>query len=103
MRGACERERERNEGGEGKACDFFRPTPPHPPPSSAFPADLADGGAVDVLTPRLVFCAVQAGGLLFALSRLNGMGLLPTRAADWAAGLPPAVGTAPAGGAVALG
>jgi hypothetical protein len=76
---------------------------PHPPPSSAFPADLADGGAVDVLTPRLVFCAVQAGGLLFALSRLNGMGLLPTRAADWAAGLPPAVGTAPAGGAVALG
>jgi hypothetical protein len=46
---------------------------------------------------------VQAGGLLFALSRLNGMGLLPTRAADWAAGLPPAVGTAPAGGAVALG
>ena len=76
---------------------------PHPTPTSAFPADLADGGAVDVLTPRLVFCAVQAGGLLFALSRLNGMGLLPTRAADWAAGLPPAVGTAPAGGAVALG
>lgn len=69
---------------------------------TAFPPDLADGGAVDVLTPRLVFCAVQAAGLLFALHRLNGMGLLPTRAADFAAGLPPARAVQPAGGAVGL-
>ena len=62
-----------------------------------------DDPALDVLTPRLLFCAVQVLGLAFALHKLNGMGLLPTRAADWAAGLPPAVGTAPAGGAVALG
>lgn len=76
---------------------------PHPPThNSAFPSDLSDGGAVDVLTPRLVFCAVQAAGLLFALHRLNGMGLLPTRAADFAAGLPPARAVQPAGGAVGL-
>ena len=73
-----------------------------PLPPSAFPPELADGGAVDILTPRLVYCAVQAAGLLFALHRLNGMGLLPTRAADWAAGLPPARAVQPAGGAMLL-
>lgn len=68
----------------------------------AFPADAAEGGAIDVLTPRLVFCAVQAAGLAFALHRLNGMGLLPTRAADYAAGLPPARTVGAGTGAVML-
>ena len=82
-------------------CPFLPTHPPHPT-LSAFPPELADGGAVDILTPRLVYCAVQAAGLLFALHRLNGMGLLPTRAADWAAGLPPARAMQPAGGALML-
>jgi ER membrane protein complex subunit 4 len=44
-----------------------------------FPHD----GQVDVLVPRLIFCAIQLGQLLFAAHRLNGMGLLPTFASDW--------------------
>ncbi|KAI8473114.1 MAG: hypothetical protein J3K34DRAFT_412262 [Monoraphidium minutum] len=57
----------------------------------AFPKDPA--GRLDTLTPRLIFCAVQLGQLLFVLNKLNSMGLLPTHASDWMSALtvpPPA-------------
>mmetsp|Transcript_15862 Transcript_15862/g.49847 ORF Transcript_15862/g.49847 Transcript_15862/m.49847 type:complete len:179 (-) Transcript_15862:14-550(-) len=42
---------------------------------------------VDVLMPRLLFCLINLGGLLFASYKLNNMGLLPTSSSDWIAGL----------------
>jgi hypothetical protein len=51
---------------------------------------------LDTLLPRLVYCAVHFGQLLFVLNKLNSMGLLPTHASDWMATLPvppPAVST----------
>uniref|UniRef100_A0A7S1SMW7 ER membrane protein complex subunit 4 n=1 Tax=Tetraselmis chuii TaxID=63592 RepID=A0A7S1SMW7_9CHLO len=41
------------------------------------------GPELDVVTPRLLFILIQFGGLLFAVYKLNGMGLLPTHASDW--------------------
>lgn len=52
----------------------------------AFPKDPA--GRLDVITPRLIFCLVQVGQLLFVLNKLNSMGLLPTHASDWLSELP---------------
>lgn len=46
-----------------------------------FPTDPS--GKLDTLTPRLVFCAIQSLGLLFALNKINSMGLFPTNLADW--------------------
>ena len=43
-----------------------------------------DDPGLDLLTPRLLFCAVQVLGLAFALHKLNGMGLLPTTPSDYA-------------------
>jgi hypothetical protein len=57
---------------------------------------------VDALTPRLLYVLIQAAGLLFALTRLNAMGLLPTRAADYASGLPPAAAVEWVGAGVGL-
>lgn len=48
-----------------------------------------DDPALDVLTPRVLFCAVQVLGLAFALHKLNGMGLLPTTPSDYAGLLEP--------------
>jgi hypothetical protein len=45
-------------------------------------ARFADKG-VDTTLPRLLFCALQGAGMLYALSKLNSMGLLPTHASDW--------------------
>ncbi|GBF88021.1 1-acyl-sn-glycerol-3-phosphate acyltransferase [Raphidocelis subcapitata] len=52
----------------------------------AFPSDPA--GRLDTFTPRLIYCAIQFGQLLFVLNKLNSMGLLPTHASDWMASLP---------------
>jgi hypothetical protein len=38
---------------------------------------------LDTLSPRLVFCLIQFGQVLFGLHKLNTMGLLPTHASDW--------------------
>lgn len=40
-------------------------------------------GKLNVFIPRVVFCLIQAVGLLFAVYRVNTMGLLPTHASDW--------------------
>lgn len=50
----------------------------------AFPPDKQ----VDVLTPRLIFVAVQLAHLAFAAYKLNSMGLLPTFASDWLSQMP---------------
>jgi len=44
---------------------------------------------VDVTLPRLLFCAVHFGTVLFALYKLDKMGLLPTHASDWLPVSPP--------------
>ena len=44
---------------------------------------------VDALLPRLLFCAVHCCTLLFALYKLDKMGLLPTHASDWLPSAPP--------------
>ena len=50
-----------------------------------FPTEEKDDDpGLDLLTPRLLFCAVQVAGLAFALHKLNGMGLLPTTPSDYA-------------------
>lgn len=55
---------------------------------------IPDDPELDTLTPRLVYIAINLGGLAFALSRLAGMGLIPTTAADWAWTIPvPSVAT----------
>jgi hypothetical protein len=38
---------------------------------------------LDTLSPRLIFCMIQFGQVLFGLHKLNSMGLLPTHASDW--------------------
>lgn len=43
---------------------------------------------VDVLKPRLMYCLIHFGQLLFALNKLAVMGLLPTHASDWLANMP---------------
>lgn len=42
-----------------------------------------DWPQLDVLTPRLVFCAIQLGQFVFGLYKLEGMGLLPVYPSDW--------------------
>lgn len=56
---------------------------------------------LDTFGPRMAFVGIQAGGLLFAIYKLNGMGLLPTHPSDWYdATVPPALEFS-AGGVVA--
>jgi hypothetical protein len=50
--------------------------------SGATFARFADTG-VDTQLPRLAFVALNCVGLLFALNKLDKMGLLPTHASDW--------------------
>ena len=40
-------------------------------------------GRVNVLAPRLLYCAIQGGGLAFGLYKLANIGLLPTHVSDW--------------------
>ena len=56
--------------------------------SGATFARFADTG-VDTQMPRLAFVALNAVGLLFALNKLEAMGLLPTHASDWQPNAPP--------------
>lgn len=41
------------------------------------------GSRVDVISPRIMFCGIHFLGLLFAIYRVNMMGLLPTHVSDW--------------------
>ena len=41
------------------------------------------GSRVDVIVPRILFCGIHMLGLVFALYRVNMMGLLPTHVSDW--------------------
>ncbi|KAK2077346.1 hypothetical protein QBZ16_004980 [Prototheca wickerhamii] len=50
--------------------------------AEAFPPDPE--GQLDTITPRLIYCVINALGLAFACYRLNGMGLFPTHLTDWA-------------------
>lgn len=47
--------------------------------SKMFPSDKQ----LDMITPRLIFVAVQLGQLAFAAYKLDKLGLLPTFASDW--------------------
>eukprot|EP00775_Hariotina_reticulata_P003950 gene3950-4204_t len=38
---------------------------------------------LDTLSPRLLYCLINLGQFVFALYKLNSMGLLPTHASDW--------------------
>ena len=51
--------------------------------------DEEEDEKLDVVTPRALYCSIQMAGLLFALYRLNGMGLLPTHTSDFASALLP--------------
>lgn len=51
--------------------------------------DGDQAGKLDVVTPRALYCSIQMAGLLFALYRLSGMGLLPTHTSDFASALLP--------------
>jgi hypothetical protein len=42
-----------------------------------------EGSRVDVTGPRFVYCMVHLAGLMFALYRVQLMGLLPTNVSDW--------------------
>ena len=55
---------------------------------AAFPARDSDDGKLNLWAPRALYCLVQLGGVIFALWKINGMGLLPTYASDYAQGLP---------------
>jgi hypothetical protein len=56
-----------------------------PPPPPAFPEK---DPRLNTLLPRIIYCTVHFGQLLFVLNKLNAMGLLPTHASDWMASLP---------------
>ena len=58
------------------------------PSDAAFPARDSDDGKLNLWAPRALYCLVQLGGVIFALWKINGMGLLPTYASDYAQGLP---------------
>lgn len=54
---------------------------------AVFPAEASEGGQLNTLFPRLLYCLIQAGGLAFGLWKLNTMGLLPTHASDYVSSL----------------
>ncbi|KAF5748107.1 ER membrane protein complex subunit 4-like [Tripterygium wilfordii] len=47
-------------------------------------------GKVDLLGPKLLFIALNLGGLALGVWKLNTLGLLPTHVSDWVSSLPPA-------------
>ncbi|KAK9149881.1 hypothetical protein Scep_008638 [Stephania cephalantha] len=53
---------------------------------------------VDILTPKLLFIALNMAGLGLGVWKLNTLGLLPTHASDWVSSLPPAQEVEYAGG-----
>lgn len=90
------------------SCEFGgRPTPtsrqcPHPPTcaplapppqtgawhvrAAAFPPDPE--GKLEMRLPRVLYCLINIGQVLFALYKLNAMGLLPTQPSDWLSTIP---------------
>lgn len=77
-------------GKAGSRHDAPSDAPPSPAPRSPLlptrrlaAVFKASDPELDVLSPRLLFVAIQFGGLLFTMYKLNGMGLLPTHASDW--------------------
>lgn len=66
----------------------------------AIPQDQT--GKLDLLKPRLIFCAIQMAGLIFALNKLQGMGLLPTNPSDYVSFLKLPVASEFAGGGVRI-
>eukprot|EP01025_Chloroclados_australasicus_P042276 TRINITY_DN4499_c0_g1_i1.p2 TRINITY_DN4499_c0_g1~~TRINITY_DN4499_c0_g1_i1.p2 ORF type:complete len:175 (-),score=13.76 TRINITY_DN4499_c0_g1_i1:319-843(-) len=46
-----------------------------------FPSSESAAG-LDVLGPRLLYCLIYGGQVIFGMYKLNGMGLLPTAPAD---------------------
>ncbi|KDD72194.1 hypothetical protein H632_c3718p0, partial [Helicosporidium sp. ATCC 50920] len=46
-----------------------------------FPEDPE--GKLNTTLPRLIYCAINFGGLAFAVYRLGKMGMLPITVADW--------------------
>ena len=67
---------------------------------AAIPQDQT--GKLDLLKPRLIFCAIQMAGLIFALNKLQGMGLLPTNPSDYVSFLKLPVASEFAGGGVRI-
>ncbi|GJT89556.1 ER membrane protein complex subunit 4-like protein [Tanacetum coccineum] len=57
---------------------------------------------VDLLAPKLLFIALNLGGMLLGVWKLNTLGLLPTHASDWVSSLPPAHEVEFSGGGIAL-
>lgn len=43
---------------------------------------------VDTLMPRLLYCTIYFGQLLFGLYKLNSMGLLPVYPSDYISSMP---------------
>ncbi|XP_050384635.1 uncharacterized protein LOC126801205 [Argentina anserina] len=57
---------------------------------------------VDLLAPKLLFIALNLGGLALGVWKLNTLGLLPTHASDWVSSLPPAQEVEYSGGGIPL-
>ncbi|KAI3734855.1 hypothetical protein L6452_14335 [Arctium lappa] len=57
---------------------------------------------VDLNAPKLLYIALNLGGMLLGVWKLNTLGLLPTHASDWVSSLPPAHEVEYSGGGIAL-
>ncbi|PIA45988.1 hypothetical protein AQUCO_01600330v1 [Aquilegia coerulea] len=57
---------------------------------------------VDILTPKLLFAALNLAALALGVWKLNTLGLLPTHASDWVSSLPPAQEVEYSGGGLPL-
>ncbi|XP_039008331.1 uncharacterized protein LOC120136344 [Hibiscus syriacus] len=57
---------------------------------------------VEHLGPKLLFIALNLGGLALGVWKLNTLGLLPTHASDWVSSLPPAQEVEYSGGGIPL-
>ncbi|KAH1212530.1 Synaptotagmin-3 [Glycine max] len=58
---------------------------------------------VELLGPKLLFIALNLGGLALGVWKLNALGLLPTHTSDWVSSLAPAQEVEFSGGGVNLG
>ncbi|KAJ1410286.1 TMEM85/ER membrane protein complex subunit 4 [Sesbania bispinosa] len=58
---------------------------------------------VELLGPKLLFIALNLGGLALGVWKLNALGLLPTHTSDWVSSLPPAQEVEYSGGGLNLG
>ncbi len=56
-------------------------------PRAVFPRD-EEYKQLDVLTPRLLYCLVHAGQLVFGLYKLSAMRLLPSASSDFISIMP---------------